>query len=453
MSSLTGFECAAGHFLAFPSHVPLAYLANWTANVTADDIVLEPSAGNGGIAVFAKKDGAKVYVNELDKRRLEIIKNLPFDGFFNEDAEQINNIHGDKIEPTVIVMNPPFSSSAERNIQNNKIGAKHIEEALKMLAPNGRLVAIVGQGMADDSPAFRSWWHGIKEEYNVKANFGIDGKNYNKYGTNFGIQMLVIDKDGATTEPVKTAFVENVLDLQSLLGGIRNGRPSIQLENDSGNERESDTSTHPDVVTERQPEREQHDPVSDAGGGTDTAVTHDGREQAVTPENDAVLGGTSQSAPEPANVGDNGLAPIVDRERHRGNDGRNDVDEVIGGTGDADSGQSAGRVKPRVKKELTDSIFEQYEPQPLLLQNVQPHPANISESAAMSAIQPPPITYKPNLSQEIIDKGILSDVQLEAVSYAGQSHSQTLPDGNTRGFFLGDGTGVAKWGALQQLPV
>ena len=100
-------------------------------------------------------------------------------------------------------------------------------------------------------------------------------------------------------------------------------------------------------------------------------------------------------------------------------------------------------VKP-VKTELTDSIYERYEPQPLLFENVQPHPANISESAAMSAIQPPPITYKPHLSQEIVEKGILSDVQLEAVSYAGQSHSQTLPNGNTRGFFLGDGTGVGK---------
>jgi hypothetical protein len=72
------------------------------------------------------------------------------------------------------------------------------------------------------------------------------------------------------------------------------------------------------------------------------------------------------------------------------------------------------------------------------------HPANINESAAMGAIQPLPVTYKPNLSQDIINKGILSDVQLEAVTYAGQSHSQTLPNCNTRGFFLGDGTGVGK---------
>jgi Type III restriction enzyme, res subunit./Methyltransferase small domain. len=437
-------------FQQFSTPPSIAYLANWTANIKSDDTVLEPSAGNGGIAVFAKKDGATVYVNELDKRRLEVIKNLPFDGFFNEDAEQINNIHGDKIEPTVIVMNPPFSSSAERNIHNTKIGAKHIEEALKMLAPNGRLVAVVGQGMADDAPAFRNWWREIKAEYNVKANIGIDGKNYNKYGTTFGIQMLVIDKDGITTEPVKTAFVDNLLDLQNILGGIRNDRPSIEPEHDNENEQQSAAPTRHDAVAEREPEHKPHEPVSDAGGGTDTADIGVGREQTVTSEIDAVFDGTAASAPDPASVGVDGLAPIVHGERHRGNDGRDDVSDGASRTGAVDSGQSVGRTQPRikppkpVKTELTDSIFENYEPQPLLLQNAQPHPANISESAAMSAIQPPTVTYKPNLSQDIIDKGILSDVQLEAVTYAGQSHSQTLPDGNTRGFFLGDGTGVGK---------
>ena len=467
----------------FSTPPSIAYLANWAANVNAGDIVLEPSAGIGGIAVFAKKDGATVYVNELDKRRLEILKNLPFDGFFNEDAEQINNIHGDKIEPTVVVMNPPFTSSAERNILNSKIGSKHIEEALKILAPNGRLVAVVGQGMADDAPAFRNWWRDIKQQYNVKANIGVNGKNYYKYGTTFGIQMLVIDKTGPTIEPVKTAFVENVLDLQNILGGIRNDRPSIQpsikLENDSGDERNPATATHLETAAEREPERKPSDPVSDTSGRTDTAVVGDRREQTDTSKSDADVRGITDNAPDLTSISDNGLAYNINRGRHRGNDGRNDRDNGTGRAGVTDSGQSAGSVEPLAdrsdrpsinsakpvepketvkpigavepakptkptKRELTDSIFEQYEPQPLLLENVQPHPANISESAAMSAIQPPQVTYKPNLSQDIVAKGILSDVQLEAVTYAGQSHSQTLPNGNTRGFFLGDGTGVGK---------
>ena len=437
-------------FQQFSTPPSIAYLANWAANVNSSDIMLEPSAGIGGIAIFAKKDGAKVYVNELDKRRLEILRNLPFDGFYNEDAEQINNILGDKIQPTVIVMNPPFSLSAARNMYNTNIGAKHIEKSLKMLAPNGRLVAIVGQGMAEDAPVFRSWWRSIKEQYNVKANIGVDGKNYSKYGTTFGIQILVIDKTGATIEPVKTAFVENLNDLQNILGGIRDDRPSIQLENDSGTERNTTTTTRTAVATERQPEREPSNIVSDTGDRADTATIGDRPRQAVTSEVDRVVGGTSDIAPEPANVGDNGLTPIVNRERDRGNDRGNDVADGTGRTGAVNSGQSVRSVEPLIKSvkpvktELTDSIFESYEPQPLLLENVQPHPANISESAAMSAIQPPPVTYKPNLNQEIIDNGILSDVQLEAVTYAGQSHSQTLPCGNTRGFFLGDGTGVGK---------
>jgi len=434
----------------FSTPPSIAYLANWTANVNASDIMLEPSAGIGGIAVFAKKDGATVYVNELDKRRLEVIKNLPFDGFYNEDAEQINNIYGGKIEPTVIVMNPPFSSSAERNMHNTKIGAKHIEEALKLLTPNGRLVAVVGQGMADDAPAFRDWWRGIKAEYNVKANIGIDGKNYSKYGTSFGIQMLVIDKNGATTEPVKTAFVENVLDLQNILGVIRNERPNARPDIDSGNERNPVTTARPDAVSEREPERERSGVVFDASRITDTAVVGDRPKQTDTSEVNTAVRGTPGAAPGHTDVLDDGIAQIIDGGRQSGNDGRNDVIDGIGRTGVADSGQPHGRVEPRVKPpkpvktELTDSIFEQYEPQPLLLHNVQPHPANISESAAMSAIQPPPVTYKPQLSQDLIDKGVLSDVQLEAVTYAGQSHNQTLPNGNARGFFLGDGTGVGK---------
>jgi len=428
----------------FSTPPSIAYLANWAANVTPRDIVLEPSAGIGGIAVFAKKDGATVYVNELDSRRLEIIKNLPFDGFYNEDAEQINNIHGDKLEPTVVVMNPPFSTSAKRNIHNTKIGARHIEEALRMLAPNGRLVAIVGQGMADEAPAFREWWREVKEQYNVKANIGIDGKNYHKYGTDFGVQLLVIDKNGPTIEPVITAFVESLSDLERLLEGVRNDRPSIQHEVNNGIEQNPIESTRTDTTTAKEPEHIPDDSISNPGGATDTATAGDRPEQAITQEVDAIPRGTPDDGPEPTNISDDGPTPILDGERHSGNEVRNDVIDGIGQPGIADNGQPIGDTGPRVKKELTDSIFENYMPQLLLLENVQPHPANISESAAMSAIHPPLVTYRPNLDQSIIDNGILSDVQLEAVTYAGQSHNQTLPNGNTRGFFLGDGTGVGK---------
>ena len=449
-------------FQQFSTPPSIAYLANYTANVNANDIMLEPSAGIGGIAVFAKKDGAKVYVNELDPRRLDVLKNMPFDGFFNENAEQLDNILGGKIEPTVIVMNPPFSSSSERNIQNTKIGAKHIEQALKILAPNGRLVAIVGNGMADGTPAFRDWWKDIKSQYNVRANIGINGKNYNKYGTNFDIQMLVIDKNGPTTTETVTGHVDTLQELQEKLGGIRDERPALDY---STNEQRTPATTRKETVTTGKSADVGNSPVSDTGSVADNGKSEEGKRNrgklsvlADVQSTDGNIGLSDNQTPERADVLDDGQ-----RIDERGELGGHTELQDAGRTGVSDSGQDnaesnshrsegksgTGRnnvgVQRRPKRtKLTDSIFEQYQTQPLAVRNAQPHPGKVSESAAMSAIEPPPITYKPNLSQDIIDKGVVSDVQLEAISYAGQSHSQTLPNGTTRGFFLGDGTGIGK---------
>ena len=434
-------------FQQFSTPPSIAYLANYTANVNSSDIMLEPSAGIGGIAVFAKKDGAKVYVNELDNRRLEVLKNMPFDGFFNENAEQLDNILGGKIEPTVIVMNPPFSSSAERNMKKTKIGASHIEQALKILAPNGRLVAIVGKGMADGEPAFRTWWNDIKSQYNVRANIGINGKNYNKYGTNFDIQMLVIDKNGPTTQPTVTAYVDTLQELQEKLGGIRDERPAIDY---SANEQRTPATTRQETATTGKSADNGNSVVSDAGSTTNNGKPTDiSRDTGKSNVQDVQSTDTEHG--ESTSVKSENTDVVADESKRMGNrqsDGPIREENAVG-VDNSNSGQSdipTRRIEPRkrVKKELTDSIFEQYQTQPLTVQNAQPHPARVSESAAMSAIEPPAITYRPNLPQDIIEKGVVSAVQLEAISYAGQSHSQVLPNGTTRGFFLGDGTGIGK---------
>lgn len=434
-------------FQQFSTPPSIAYLANYTANVNANDIMLEPSAGIGGIAVFAKKDGAKVYVNELDSRRLDVLKNMPFDGFFNEDAEQLNNILGGELEPTVIVMNPPFSSSSERNMKNTKIGAKHIEQALKILAPNGRLVAIVGNGMADGAPAFRNWWKEIKSQYNVRANIGINGKNYNKYGTNFDIQMLVIDKDGPTTQ-TETGYVDTLQELQEKLGGIRDERPAIDY---SANEQRTPATTRKETVAKGKTSDDGNSPVSDTSSVANGRKSADVSRPAGKPDAQDIQSVDTERG-KPASVKPESTDVVAD-ENGRVGSGQSDGlagEENSGRVDNSNSGQpdiQTGRTEPRKRikrKELTDSIFEQYQTQPLRVANAQPHPAKVSESAAMSAIEPPPITYKPNIQQDIIDKGVVSAVQLEAISYAGQSHSQTLPNGTTRGFFLGDGTGIGK---------
>ena len=466
-------------FQQFSTPPSLAYLANYAANVNSDDVMLEPSAGIGGIAVFAKRDGAEVHANELDKRRLEVLKNMPFDAFYNENAEQINNILGDELQPTVVVMNPPFSSSAARNMKGTAIGAKHIEEALKMLAPNGRLVAITGRGMTDRAAAFKNWWKDVKSKYNVVANFGIDGKNYRKYGTTFDVQLMVIDNNGPTKSTMTGTF-ENLADLQSRLEEIRNGREEIGRPDDvrrNRPERADSTSKAPDrngakkhgaaeqgrseSAREKAVGRSGRNsgrevPVSVAGSADDTRSVHTGQpemepgaERQDRRTMDIQSGSTADntSGAEPDTGG-------VLRERERGERGYAAPDENAGRPTVADSGVSDGESSDvrdvrlnqgkKKKTKLDDSVYEEYVSHKLKVKGAKPHPARISESAAMSAIEPPPITYKPDLPQDIIDKGTLSNVQLEAVSYAGQSHKQTLPNGNTRGFFLGDGTGVGK---------
>ena len=444
----------------FSTPPSIAYLANYVANINSNDVMLEPSAGIGGIAVFAKRDGATVYVNELDPRRLDIVKELPFDGFYNENAEQIDNILGGEIQPSVIVMNPPFSSSSERNIKGTKIGAKHIEQALQILAPGGRLVAIVGNGMAPDAPAFRQWWKDISAKYNVKANIGINGKNYTKYGTNFNIQMLVIDKDGSTTAPTKVGTVDTLQELESMLGGIRDERPTFDY---SKLERTTPGAVEQKATAISKAGDQRNDAVLDTSSAagskqpTDGAISSREPKREVAPKTSSKPGSTSAATSTATDTTAN--EPGLTRTREPGgsvgvqdsNGAVNGADKqsdlqpgLQGSDGNSRNGLAPSRVSRLKHTELTDSIFEQYQTAPLLIEGAKQHPAKVSESAAMSAIEAPAITYKPTLPQKVITDGVVSDVQLESISRAGQSHSQILPNGTRRGYFMGDGTGIGK---------
>ncbi|HQP29992.1 MAG TPA: strawberry notch family protein, partial [Deltaproteobacteria bacterium] len=100
-------------------------------------------------------------------------------------------------------------------------------------------------------------------------------------------------------------------------------------------------------------------------------------------------------------------------------------------------------------EEEPDAVFSRYQPK-VTVKGAKPHPANLVESAAMAAIDTIQPTYTPNLPQEAIAQGKISDIQLEAVIFAGQAHSEFLPGEDEqgrkvrRGFFIGDGTGVGK---------
>lgn len=436
-------------FQQFSTPPNYAYLANWAANIQNGETYLEPSAGVGGLAAFGKVAGARVVVNEYSARRLALIKELPFDHFFAENAEHLASILPKELRPTVVVMNPPFSATAgrvhgERDTMN---GAKHIEQALKYMQDGGRLVAIVGEGMAMDRPAFRAWWGKIMQEYNVRANIGIDGSGYAKYGTTFDNQVLVIDKTGRTTGDVITGKVASPDEAVGLLEGVRNDRQY----------RSETTQPAAPAAGERPGGTTAADGWNPAGAGlpnqptTGTTATTGvgGGKSARTGQGS---GGTRPGRPNAPGdgtgaVGEGGRNPAEPGQRTAGTDGGQDT--RAGVRGDTQPGEDGGGVKlekveAQAQADFTNSVFEQYTPKKLRITGAKPHNTPLVESSALATVAPPDPTYTPNLPKELIESGALSDAQLEAVVYAGQAHEQFLENEQRRGFFIGDGTGVGK---------
>jgi len=81
----------------FSTPPALAFVANWVANVSAEDIVLEPSAGTGDLAIWSQLAGADLVLNELSERRRALLADLfPDAALTGENAEQRPGGHDDQ---------------------------------------------------------------------------------------------------------------------------------------------------------------------------------------------------------------------------------------------------------------------------------------------------------------------------------------------------------------------
>ncbi len=449
-------------FQQFSTPPTIAYMAAWAANVNSNDVVVEPSAGIGGLALFPKAWGATVYGNEYSKRRLAFLDELGLDGTFNLNAEQLDNLLPERIKPSIVIMNPPFSSTAGRTLSNKTSNAtRHIEQALERLEPSGRLVAILGRGMSDDAPSFKKWWSDIKGEYDVKANIQINGSNYTKYGTSFDVQLVVIDKTGPQKGKTLTGVVNDMQELPAMLEGIRNERlqPGRVLETavhgnaNSSSVRGGDSSELRNGIDRKSDTKRVSEPMGQSRFGEEESL-----------QSGDVSGRDSGSASVPHEAARSGEGKSGRGVSERGTkaDARTDVRGVQRSD---DNGAVDGSSKPgvpteqvtlekaakqrseREKKALVenvDNVYATYTPSKVRIKGSQKHPAKLVESAAMAAVVPPDPKYSPRLPKDIVESGALSDAQLENIVYAGQAHDQINPDGTRKGYFIGDGTGVGK---------
>ena len=196
----------------FSTPPTLAYLAARILNPQGNDVVLEPSAGTGGLAIWPRSIGAEIICNEINPRRNALLtQELGFETY-QLDAEIIDDLLPAEIHPTAILMNPPFSATGGRVAKHSaQYGTRHIESALRRLQKGGRLVAITGEGMRFQVSAFSEWWQRIANAYNVRANLHLNGNEYGKYGTTFDVQLLIIDKTGKTPGENWQEQLENIV--------------------------------------------------------------------------------------------------------------------------------------------------------------------------------------------------------------------------------------------------
>ncbi|KAJ0057509.1 hypothetical protein NL108_009255, partial [Boleophthalmus pectinirostris] len=72
------------------------------------------------------------------------------------------------------------------------------------------------------------------------------------------------------------------------------------------------------------------------------------------------------------------------------------------------------------------------------------HPDPVVETSSLSSVSPPDVWYRLSIPEEVIDRGCLSALQLEAITYAAQQHETFLPNGERAAYLIGDGAGVGK---------
>jgi len=113
---------------------------------------------------------------------------------------------------------------------------------------------------------------------------------------------------------------------------------------------------------------------------------------------------------------------------------------------------SYNRLESAQPAEFSATVFSSYRVRRIELPDAKPHPTDLVESAALASVLPPLPSYQPHFHPSIISQGLLSDVQLETVIYAGEAHRKYLPshpDDDRKlpprqGFLIGHGTGVGK---------
>ena len=388
----------------FSTPIGLGFVASTAAAITPADLVLEPSAGTGLLAIHAELAGGSLVLNEIADTRADLLDCLfPAVGVTRFDAAHIHDHLDAAIRPSVVLMNPPFSAAAHVDGRVADAALRHISSALARLAEGGRLVAITGANLCPDNPTWRDGFVRLQERGRVVFSAAVDGRVYARHGTTTETRLTVIDRV-PVDDPV--AFP-----------------PSLGTA--------GDTTTLLDWVTRHVPPRA-------------TVAVLPAMVRASAPVARKTLHG-----------------PLLPNTRSH----RSSTAESIEPAG-VELAYETADWKPAESGRITDALYEGYVLQSIRISGSQQHPTRLVQSAAMASVAPPKPAYRPHLPANLVSNCLLSDAQLESVIYAGEAHggylagswmvddtfdvvSAAADDAENavrfrRGWFLGDGTGAGK---------
>ena len=191
----------------------IAWLAARACVLSENDLVLEPSAGTGMLAVWAARAGAGLALNEISALRRDCLAAVfPDARLTGHDGELIDELLDPAVAPSVVLLNPPYSHGLERG-HDSRTGSRHLRSAWNRLAAGGRLVAIMPEWF--DVGRFLA---ALKGPASLHLNAAIE-RAFVKQGTGITTRLLVLDKTETGADPV-VACTNEFVDITALVDAL-----------------------------------------------------------------------------------------------------------------------------------------------------------------------------------------------------------------------------------------